>query len=79
TCRNGTYVMRITKDLVHKVACREEHVFIPVSGTKVITVTNTTNETRQYTIDYGDGACDNEITVTINNKEKSIIVNGEGD
>src|SRR5579859_1355757 len=79
TCRNGTYIMHITKDLVHKVACRAERVFIPVSGTKVITVTNSSNETRQYTINYGDGACDNEITVTINNKEKSIIVNGEGD
>ena len=75
----GTYQMHITKDLIHKISCLAEKVFIPVSGTKELTVTNANNDTKQYTVDYGDGTCDNEITVTINNKEKTIAVNGEGD
>ncbi len=77
--KNGnTYQMEITKTLVHRIICLAERVFIPVSGTKVITVTTPT-ETKQYSIDYGDGHCDNDITVTINNKVKTITVNGEGD
>jgi hypothetical protein len=77
-CKNGnTYQMLITKDLVHKISCLTEKVFIPVSGTKVMTVTNST-ETKEYTVDYGDGGCDNSITVTINGKVKTITVDGEG-
>ena len=78
-CKNGnTYQMLITKDLVHKISCLANKVFIPVSGTKVITVTTST-ETREYSVDYGDGTCDNSITVTVNGKVKTITVNGEGD
>ncbi len=78
-CKNGdTYQMQITTDLIHKVSCLEDKVFIPVSGTKVITVTTLTT-TDQYTVDYGDGSCDNNITVTLNGKVKTITVNGEGD
>jgi len=78
-CKNGnTYQMLITKDLVHKISCLANKVFIPVSGTKVIMVTNST-ETKEYDIDYGDGNCDNAITVTVNGKVKTITVNGEGD
>lgn len=78
-CKNGdTYQMQVTKDLVHKVSCLADKVFIPVSGTKVILVTTST-ETREYDIDYGDGTCDNNITVTLNSKVKTIAVNGEGD
>lgn len=78
-CKNGnTYQMQITKDIVHKVSCLEDRVFIPVSGTKVVTVTTATG-TEQYTVDYGDGSCDNNITVTLNGKIKTIAVNGEGD
>ena len=77
--KNGnTYQMEITKTLVHKIICLADKVFIPVSGTKVINVTTPT-ETKQYIIDYGDGHCDNDITVTINGKVKTITVNGEGD
>jgi len=77
-CKNGdTYQMQITKDLVHKISCLQDKVFIPVSGTKVIIVT-TSSETKQYTVDYGEGDCDNNITVTLNGKVKTITVNGEG-
>jgi hypothetical protein len=78
-CKNGnTYQMQITRDLIHKRSCLEDKVYIPVSGTKVITVTTST-ATDQYTVDYGDGPCDNNITVTLNGKVKTITVNGEGD
>jgi len=77
-CKNGnTYQMLITKDLVHKISCLADKVFIPVSGTKVITVTSS-SATEQYTVDYGDGTCDNNITVTLNGKIKTITVSGEG-
>lgn len=77
---NGTnknakeYAMLITKDLVHNAACLESKVFIAVSGTKTITVTGGS----VYTVDYGDGTCDNIITVTVNGKSKLITVNGDG-
>jgi hypothetical protein len=78
-CKNGnTYQMLITEDLVHKISCLAEKVFIPVSGTKIVTVTTST-QTKEYDIDYGDGRCDNSITVSINGKAKTISVNGEGD
>jgi len=79
TCKNGnTFQMQITKDLVQKNSCIADKVFIPVSGTKVVTVTSSTG-TKEYDIDYGDGTCDNSITVTVNGKVKTITVNGEGD
>jgi hypothetical protein len=79
TCKNGnTYQMMITKDLVYKISCLANKVFIPVSGTKVFTVTNSTGS-KEYSVDYGEGNCDNSITVTINGKAKTIAVNGEGD
>ena len=79
TCKNGnTYQMMITEDLVHKISCLANKVFIPVSGTKVVTVTTST-KTKEYDVDYGDGSCDNSITVSINGKAKTITVNGEGD
>ncbi|MBS1508483.1 MAG: hypothetical protein JSS79_17725 [Bacteroidetes bacterium] len=69
----GTYSMQITKSLIEKIACRAKKVFIPVSGTKVMMVGNA-----QYTVDYGDGTCDNIITVTLNGKTKQITVTAEG-
>ncbi len=71
--KGNTYQMQITKELVEKVSCRADKVFIPVSGTKAIT-----EGSEQYTVDYGDGTCDNIITVTLNGKEKQITVNAEG-
>jgi hypothetical protein len=74
TTKDGaTYSMQITKSLIEKISCRAEKVFIPVSGTKVMMVGNT-----QYTVDYGDGNCDNIITVTLNGKTKQITVTAEG-
>jgi hypothetical protein len=51
--------------LVFKVACH--HI---VSGT----VSVTTSNNRSWTINYGDGACDNKATITIGNKTKEIKI-----
>lgn len=74
TCKNGeTYTMQVTKDIVEKASCRINKIFIPVSGTKVITVGNET-----YTIDYGNGTCSDVITITIRGRLKQINFNPEG-
>lgn len=67
------YTTQITKQLIEKVSCMTKKVFIPVSGTKLVTVGN-----QQYLVNYGDGTCDNIITVTLNGKQKQITVTAEG-
>jgi hypothetical protein len=71
------YSMQITKDLIEKNSCRVNNVFIPVSGTKEIDVT-TLNGVIHYVVDYGDGACDNQFTITVNGKAETIGVNNNG-
>lgn len=72
--RDKTYTMEITKALVYKRACAiSDKTFIAVEGTKVFTTDN-----KQITIDFGDGSCDNKLTITINGKSKEVTVSGEG-
>ena len=61
TREGDEYGVEITETLVHKRACRLQRVFIPVSGTKVVTRPNKPD----MTLDYGDGECDNLIEVTV--------------
>ncbi len=74
TNRNGrAYQMEITKPLVYKRECAiSDKVFIAVEGTKVLTV-----ESKQITIDYGDGACDKLVTITVNGKSREVEVRGD--
>lgn len=74
TNRNGrSYQMEITKPMVYKRECAiSDKVFIAVEGTKVLTV-----ESKQVTIDYGDGACDKLVTITINGKSREVEVRGD--
>ena len=74
TNRNGkSYQMEITKPLVYKRECAiNDKVFIAVEGTKVLTV-----ESKQVTVDYGDGSCDKLVTITINGKSKEVEVKGD--
>ncbi len=67
------YTSQITKQLVEKVTCRVNKVFIPVSGTKIMKVGN-----EQYTLDYGAGICDNLISISLNGKAKQVTVTPEG-
>jgi hypothetical protein len=66
-----TYTMDITKTLVYKRSCMvNDGIYMAVQGTKLFTIDGTKN----ITIDFGDGACDRTVTVTINNKSKSATV-----
>ena len=61
TNRDGlTYAMLVTKSLVYKRSCAESKVFIAVEGTKKFT-----SGEKVMTIDFGTGACDNTVTVTL--------------
>ncbi len=73
--RNGrTYTMSITKDLVYSRACQiSNKVFIAVSGEKSFV-----SDSKSVTINYGEGACDNIVTITINGKSKDVTINGDG-
>lgn len=72
TNRDGkTYQMEITKALVYKRECAMNKGGIAVEGTKVLTV-----DGKVITIDYGSGACDKLITITINGQSKEIEVKG---
>ncbi len=75
TTRGGkSYSMTITKPLVYKLACVLTKVIIPVSGTKTIIV----DSKNSYTIDYGDGTCDNTFTVSLNGKVVTASATGDG-
>jgi hypothetical protein len=67
-----TYQMEITKPLVYKRSCSASKGGIAVEGTKVLTV-----DGKVITIDYGSGACDRMITITINGQSKEIEVKGK--
>ncbi len=63
--RDGvSYSIEILERLVYKRACRLEGVFIPVQGIKQITSGDDV-----AVIDFGDGTCDNLVTITINGGE----------
>jgi hypothetical protein len=73
TTREGkTYQMEITKPLVYKRECASSKVFMAVEGTKVLQV-----DGKEITIDYGTGACDKLVTITINGQSKEIEVKGD--
>jgi hypothetical protein len=74
TTRAGKdYTMDITKPLVYKAECLATKNYFAVSGAKTITAGLVT-----YTIDYGDGTCDNTVTITVGGKSVTITVNGDG-
>lgn len=61
--RNGRgYVIEILERLVYDRSCAAEGVIIPVKGVKFIKHGN-----RELTVDYGDGTCDNIVTLTNKN------------
>jgi len=71
--RNGrVYEMEITKPMVYKRECAlSDRVFIAVEGTKELIV-----DGKKITIDYGSGACDRLVTITINGESKEVRVRG---
>jgi hypothetical protein len=71
--RNGRgYFIEILEPLVYERACAAEGVFIPVKGKKLIKHGN-----RQIIVDYGDGTCDNIVTlINANGRTKDIRIGG---
>jgi len=68
TRRDGiSYNVDITQTLIYKRSCRAAKVFIPVQGVKEITYDGNT-----AIVDYGDGSCDNEVTITLNDEEPVV-------
>ncbi|WP_462248217.1 hypothetical protein [Ekhidna sp.] len=70
----NSYSMEILTRIVYKRACWSSGVFIPVSGIKQYT-----SGDNVAIIDYGDGTCDNEVTITINGGEPfTKVINPRG-
>jgi hypothetical protein len=61
----------ITEPIVAQFSCRAEGGFLRVAGVKEMTASGN-NFSKKRSIDYGDGTCDNEITVTINDRTFTI-------
>ncbi|MEO9481845.1 MAG: hypothetical protein ABJG47_00275 [Ekhidna sp.] len=62
TRRDGvSYSVEILSRIIYKRACRANRVFIPVAGIKQYT-----SGDNIAVVDYGDGTCDNEVTITVN-------------
>lgn len=60
TLRNGRgYYIEILEPLVYDRACAESNVFIAVKGKKLVK-----HGDREVIIGYGDGTCDNIVTIT---------------
>lgn len=65
------YIIEILEPLIYDRRCAAEGVIIPVKGKKLIKHGN-----RQITVDYGDGRCDNIVTlINKNGRSKDIRVN----
>lgn len=68
TNRSGLdYSMTITSKLVYKRECANDKIYIAVEGTKELVAEN-----KKVTVDYGTGACDKLVTVTIKSKSKVV-------
>jgi hypothetical protein len=61
-CNGRGYYIEILEPLIYDRKCWAEGVIIPVSGKKFIKHGN-----REITADYGDGTCDNIVTLTNKN------------
>ncbi len=66
---NGTpFTVVVDQNVVRKGACFLQGVYKPVSGQITIQHNN-----RTKTINYGNGACDRSVTVTINGRTRTLI------
>ena len=74
TTKKGVkYDMLISKDLLYKKQCEATGVFIAVEGIKTIT-----KDGKNIAIDYGNGICNNLVTVTSNGVSKVIEIRKKG-
>lgn len=68
--RGVAYEMNITSTLIKKVICKLEGVYIPVQGIKVLEREGLPT----LTIDFGNGDCDNEVTITRGDQSRTVTV-----
>ncbi|MEQ8475139.1 hypothetical protein [Fulvivirga sp.] len=70
TRRGVTYASAIAEDLVFVKNCRRSRrAGLPVDGVNVITTSN-----KVITLDFGDGECDNEVTITVDGVEEDVTL-----
>ncbi len=65
-----TYKATILQKVIFKITCADDRIFIPVQGVKDIEV----NGSLKITVDYGDGTCDNIVTMTKGENSREINV-----
>lgn len=72
------YKTTITSPLTYLGSCvKSNKIFIPVSGTKVITDITLPDHPVSLTVDFGTGACDNSFTLTVDGHSKTIGASGD--
>ena len=72
--RDGTaYSNTIVEDLLFLRSCRAAGIYVPVSGIKEVTNGDTT-----ASIDYGDGECDNIVSVTVDGETTEETIETRG-
>lgn len=69
TREGKAYTASITTDLVYKVACAEQENYIAAAGVKEVTVDGS-----KFSVDYGDGTCDNLVTLSRGSNSVEIDV-----
>ena len=71
--KGNTFTRQITSPIIADWGCLSEDKFVRVSGEITMTINIGPNETVRV-LDYGDGECDNTVTVTINGQTFTISV-----
>lgn len=71
--KGNTFTRQITNPIIADWGCLSEDKFVRVSGEITMTINIGSNETVRV-LDYGDGECDNTVTVTINGQTFTITV-----
>ena len=68
-----SYAIEIKEPITFTRACASQGFFYPTSGTKVKTITSLEDDTvSEFSVDYGDGTCDNLMTITKDGESKEI-------
>ena len=65
------YTCEILEKVVFKKTCRASGIYVPVQGKKSIT-----GERGTVIIDFGDGTCDLDATITLNGRSKDVTLGG---
>lgn len=67
--RNGTtYISEIQNDLNYKRECLETNFFLPVQGVVSLKL----NEIDAYLLNYGNGTCDNKVSISSEENSKEV-------